>query len=81
MPKPNPSPSPAAASEPGLRVIAKTARFYSAGITTPFTHEPRELPLASLTEAQIAELRADPWLLVQDCVIAAEPVPAAEGAA
>lgn len=59
------------AQVPGLRVTAKTPSYYSAGITTPFANEPRDIALTDLTKAQAAELRADPWLIVQDCEIKA----------
>ncbi|MDH4449201.1 MAG: hypothetical protein QE265_01245 [Rhodoferax sp.] len=49
-----------------LSVAAKRERFFSAGITTPFTYEARDIPLTDLTEAQIKELKEDPYLVVRE---------------
>lgn len=49
-----------------LSVAAKRESFYSAGITTPFTFEARSIALTDLTDAQIKELKEDPYLVVRD---------------
>lgn len=65
----SPPPAQPKQAKTGLRIVAKRESYYSAGILPAFTAEPREIPSAQLSDAQIAELRADPWLIVQECEI------------
>ena len=77
---PAPEKVPGPTAIPALRITAKRESYYSARIQPAFTFEPREIALAELNDAQVAELRADPWLIVQDCEIkpaaaTATPIP------
>ena len=56
----------------GLSIAAKREQFYSAGQTEPFGYEPRTISLADLTPGQVEELKADPYLIVQEVDIAEE---------
>jgi hypothetical protein len=47
-----------------LVIAAKHARYFSAGITEPFTHEQQDISLDDLTDEQQEELRNDPHLIV-----------------
>lgn len=62
------------AGVPGLRIAAPGGTFRRAGLQ--FGSEPRELPVADLTEAQVQALRAEPALVVLDVTL---PPPAAAG--
>lgn len=52
-----------------LNVAAKRERFFSAGITTPFTFEARDIPLSDLKPEQVKELKEDPYLVVKEVEI------------
>ncbi len=52
-------------SVPGLRVRALAAGFRRAGRAWPL--EPIEVPLGSFKEDEVAALRAEPLLVVEDC--------------
>ena len=56
---------------PALRVTARRDTFRRAGYT--FTGEPTDIPLADLTKANIAQLRGEKLLVVQDVEIDAAP--------
>ena len=61
---------PAGPATKGLRITAKRESFYSAGISTPFGFEPREIALSDLDKEQVEALREDPYLVVADVDIA-----------
>jgi hypothetical protein len=59
----------AAAKVPALRIKAKVASFRRAGLT--FGVEPTDVPLASLKKDQVAALKAEPMLTVEEIEIEA----------
>ncbi|BBL70332.1 HI1506-related protein [Methylogaea oryzae] len=64
-------PKPKAAEKaPGLRVTAKREGFRRAGWN--WSTAPIELPAANFSKEEIAALRAEPMLVVEDIEIAAE---------
>ncbi|MBI3130522.1 MAG: hypothetical protein HYZ13_04120 [Acidobacteria bacterium] len=62
---------------PGLRVRSVPASFWRAG--RKWTKEPQEVPASAFSKAQIALLRAEPNLVVEDVELAAKAEPGAEG--
>ncbi len=66
------APKTAGPATAGLSIAAKREKFYSGGIAEPFGYDARVIPLDQLTEEQVEELKADPYLIVKDVEIAAE---------
>lgn len=60
----------------GLRVVAKTAGFRRAG--RAWSDKPTEVPVSEFKREQLAQLRADPGLIVIDTELAAPEAPADE---
>jgi hypothetical protein len=63
---------PAGPKSKGLSIAAKREKFYSGGITEPFGYEPRTIALSDLTKDQVEDLKADPFLIVNDVEIEVE---------
>lgn len=59
----------------GLKVAAKRESYYSAGITTPFTFEPRVVSYDDLTSDQVDELNNDQFLIVEEVDLPAAEEP------
>lgn len=67
MATPNPAEKPKTRKVPGLRVQSAVAGFRRAGRAWPAA--PTDVPVAELTKAQIAALKAEPRLVVTDVEI------------
>lgn len=58
---------PAGSSTGGIEVVAKRETFFRAGIQ--FGHEPKQVALDSLTQAQLDGIMAEPMLIVREIKI------------
>lgn len=61
---------------PGLRVRSVPLSYWRAG--RRWTKEPQEVPASAFSKAQIALLRAEPNLVVEDIELAVKAEPSAE---
>lgn len=69
------TPKAPATTVKALSIAAKRESFYSGGQPIPFGFEPRVIVLSKLEPDQVKELRADPYLIVKDVDVEAEPEP------